>query len=95
MTGKRTTVGLVFGGASGEHDVSIRSARTVLTGLTQGENRDRYAVIPVYIDRDGRWWEEATAQAVLTDGAEPDPSCLLYTSPSPRDVEESRMPSSA
>ena len=24
-----------------------------------------------------------------------DPSCLLYTSPSPRDVEESRMPSSA
>ena len=73
MTGKRTTVGLVFGGASGEHDVSIRSARTVLTGLTQGENRDRYAVIPVYIDRDGRWWDEAIAQAVLTDGAEPDP----------------------
>ena len=25
----------------------------------------------------------------------PDPTCLLYTSPSPRDVEESRMPSSA
>ena len=23
------------------------------------------------------------------------PTCLLYTSPSPRDVEESRMPSSA
>ena len=73
MTGKRTTVGLVFGGASGEHHVSIRSARTVLTGLTQGENRDRYAVIPVYIDRDGRWWGEAIAQAVLVDGAEADP----------------------
>ena len=25
----------------------------------------------------------------------PKPDCLLYTSPSPRDVEESRMPSSA
>ena len=29
------------------------------------------------------------------DLAEYDFSCLLYTSPSPRDVEESRMPSSA
>ena len=34
----------------------------------------------------------------LMDVAEPDDAfllCLLYTSPSPRDVEESRMPSSA
>ena len=29
------------------------------------------------------------------DPDEDDPACLLYTSPSPRDVEESRMPSSA
>ena len=37
----------------------------------------------------GNW--AANAQALM-EGAEP---CLLYTSPSPRDVEESRMPSSA
>ena len=35
---------------------------------------------------------EGDAQMVVLPGAE---GCLLYTSPSPRDVEESRMPSSA
>ena len=30
-----------------------------------------------------------------TDGSHPDKSCLLYTSPSPRDRQKSRMPSSA
>ena len=34
------------------------------------------------------WAEQSSRQSVLYD-------CLLYTSPSPRDVEESRMPSSA
>ena len=37
-----------------------------------------------------------TGRAVPPPVAQPDPqTCLLYTSPSPRDVEESRMPSSA
>ena len=35
------------------------------------------------------------ATIALMSGAPPDSGCLLYTSPSPRDVEESRMPSSA
>ena len=33
--------------------------------------------------------------AVRRKGLGKDGACLLYTSPSPRDVEESRMPSSA
>ena len=37
----------------------------------------------------------ASLLSVKTGGCEEDCSCLLYTSPSPRDVEESRMPSSA
>jgi len=73
MTANRTIVGLVFGGASGEHDVSIRSARTVLTGLTDGENRNRYTVITVYIDREGRWWGEAVARSVLANDLSTDP----------------------
>lgn len=73
MTANRTIVGLVFGGASGEHDVSIRSARTVLTGLTDGENRNRYTVITVYIDREGRWWGEAVARSVLANDLSSDP----------------------
>ena len=62
------SVGLVFGGASGEHAVSIRSARTVLEALRTGANTDRYAPRLFYIDRQGRWWPEAVASAVLASG---------------------------
>ena len=61
-------VGLIFGGASGEHDVSIRSAATVAEGLTSGANQERYRVQPIYIDRQGRWWGEAIARQVLSSG---------------------------
>ena len=37
--------------------------------------------------------ETVNSENTITETAEP--TCLLYTSPSPRDVEESRMPSSA
>jgi len=43
-------VGLLYGGQSAEHDVSIRSARNVRAALG-----DRYRVTSVYITRDGRW----------------------------------------
>jgi D-alanine-D-alanine ligase len=62
-------VGLVFGGASGEHAVSIRSAATVLGGLRGGENAERYDVRCFYIDRAGRWWPPAVAERVLAQGA--------------------------
>ena len=61
-------VGLIFGGASGEHDVSIRSAATVAEGLSSGANKERYRVQHVYIDRHGRWWGDATARQVLSSG---------------------------
>lgn len=71
MPSRPRTVGLLFGGRSGEHDVSIRSATTVLKGLTQGENRNRYTVVAIYIDRGGRWWGPAIADTVLTKGCAP------------------------
>jgi D-alanine-D-alanine ligase len=61
-------IGLVFGGASGEHAVSIRSAQTVLRGLESGANPQRYRVMPLYIDRRGRWWPSAVAGPVLRSG---------------------------
>jgi D-alanine-D-alanine ligase len=62
-------VGLVFGGASGEHAVSIRSASTVMGGLREGANAERYDVRPFYIDRAGRWWPSAVAEDVLARGS--------------------------
>jgi D-alanine-D-alanine ligase len=70
-------VGLVFGGASGEHAVSIRSARTVLAALRSGANADRYAPRLFYIDRQGRWWPEAVAGAVLASGVPSEPAADL------------------
>jgi D-alanine-D-alanine ligase len=69
-------VGLVFGGASGEHPVSVRSAATVLRGLRSGANAGRYAVSCFYIDRLGRWWGPELADAVLAQGSPATPEQL-------------------
>ena len=53
-------VGLIFGGASGEHDVSIRSA-AVAEGLAVAPTK-RYRIQHIYIDRQGRWWGDAIAR---------------------------------
>jgi D-alanine-D-alanine ligase len=63
-----THLGLVFGGVSGEHAVSIRSATTVLAALRRGANAGRYRVSCFYIDRRGTWWPPVVAEAVLERG---------------------------
>jgi D-alanine-D-alanine ligase len=68
MPSSSVRVGVVFGGASGEHAVSIRSASTVITALRSAANRERFEVTPFYIDLEGRWWPEAVAEAVLASG---------------------------
>lgn len=54
-------VGLIFGGRSVEHEVSITSARTVADGLRQAGHH----VVPLAIACDGCWVDEATSQAAL------------------------------
>src|SRR5262249_6390069 len=44
-------IGIVFGGRSGEHEVSLASAASVLAAIDQG----RYEVVPMGIARDGHW----------------------------------------
>ena len=44
-------VGVIFGGRSGEHEVSLASAASVMKALEQGG----HAVVPIGIARDGRW----------------------------------------
>lgn len=61
-------VGLLFGGCSGEHEVSIISAKAIATGLKTGENGDRYEVLPYYIQKDGQWLFGEVAQQVLDSG---------------------------
>src|SRR4030042_6806855 len=48
------TVGVLFGGRSGEHDVSLCSAASVVSALDQ----KKYNVIAIGIDRDGKWYPQ-------------------------------------
>src|SRR5918999_5209873 len=48
---KRLRVGVIYGGRSGEHEVSLASAAAVFANL----DRSRYEPVPIRIDKDGRW----------------------------------------
>jgi D-alanine-D-alanine ligase len=61
-------VGLLFGGCSGEHEVSISSARAIAGALATGANHDRYEVLPIYIQKDGYWLGSKIAHSVLESG---------------------------
>ncbi len=61
-------VGLLFGGRSGEHEVSIRSAGAIAQALATGTNKDKYDVLPVHICKDGSWLMGEPAQQVLLSG---------------------------
>lgn len=55
---RKTTVGVIFGGRSVEHDVSIVTGQQVMRAF----DPERYEVVPIYIDRDGVWF---TGDALL------------------------------
>ena len=85
MSITKMRIGILFGGRSGEHEVSLRSARSVLQAI----DREKYSVSLIGITKNGRWIGGENPLAALEDGDEaieqcPD-TCLLYTSPSPRD----------
>jgi D-alanine-D-alanine ligase len=48
---KRLRVGVIYGGRSGEHEVSLASAAAVFAHL----DRHRYEPVPIRIEKDGRW----------------------------------------
>ena len=63
--GRRIKVGVIFGGRSGEHEVSLRSAESVMAAL----NPERYEVVAVGISREGHWLSGQGLMA-LGEGAE-------------------------
>ncbi|MFN5955000.1 MAG: D-alanine--D-alanine ligase family protein [Dolichospermum sp.] len=71
-------VGLLFGGRSGEHEVSIISARAIAQGLKLEENANKYEILPFYIQKDGVWQSGVIAQQVLESGV---PQEILSTTP--------------
>ena len=66
---KKLRVGVLFGGRSGEHEVSLLSAASVANAI----NKDKYEVVPIGITKEGRWLTAAAAEALL-QGKVPDES---------------------
>lgn len=66
-------VGILFGGRSAEHDVSIMSARNVLKALRP----DRYEAVPIFVTRDGRWLLSSFTDGEVATPATGTQVCLL------------------
>jgi D-alanine-D-alanine ligase len=58
---KKVRVGILFGGRSGEHEVSLLSAASVLNAI----DKNKYEVVPIGITKDGRWLTAGAAENLL------------------------------
>src|SRR6202453_3299674 len=58
---KKLRVGILFGGRSGEHEVSLLSAASVLKAI----DKDKYDVVPIGITKDGKWLTATDAENLL------------------------------
>ncbi len=59
---EKLRVGILFGGRSGEHEVSLLSAASVLNAI----DKEKYEVVPIGITKDGRWLTAERAENLLT-----------------------------
>jgi len=58
---KKVRVGVLFGGRSGEHEVSLLSAASVVEAI----DKNKYEVVPIGITKDGRWLTAGHAERLL------------------------------
>src|SRR5580765_3618176 len=58
---KKIRIGVIFGGRSGEHEVSVRSARSVIEAV----DKSKYEVVPIAITKEGNWLAPAAAAELL------------------------------
>jgi D-alanine-D-alanine ligase len=77
---KKLRVGVIFGGRSGEHEVSVRSAASVIESI----DRKKYDVLPIAISQEGKWLSPPEASNLLPpDTQSLLPSKLAYESHGP------------
>ena len=57
---EKIKVGVIFGGQSTEHDVSVVSGSSVIKNL----NKEKYEIYPIFIDKNGIWFEEKNTEKI-------------------------------
>jgi len=62
---RRLRIGVLFGGRSTEHEVSILSARSIIAAM----DPDRFEPVPLYIDKNGRWLTGGSLERLVSDDA--------------------------
>ncbi|MDQ6786607.1 MAG: D-alanine--D-alanine ligase [Acidobacteriota bacterium] len=60
---EKIKIGVIFGGRSGEHEVSVRSAKTVIEQI----DKERYEVIPIAITKQGNWLNPGESLQMLPE----------------------------
>jgi D-alanine-D-alanine ligase len=63
--GKKKSIGLIFGGESNEHEVSISSAKTVFQAFNSEINKQRFTVKAFYISKFGDWLDNDLSEKIL------------------------------
>ena len=63
--GKKKYIGLIFGGHSNEHEISISSAKTVFQAFNSEINKERFTVKAFYISKYGDWLDSDTSEKIL------------------------------
>jgi D-alanine-D-alanine ligase len=61
---KKLRVGILFGGRSGEHEISLLSAASILKAI----DRNRFEVVPIAINKSGHWLTSGAALGLLESG---------------------------
>ena len=67
MLTNKSIIGIVFGGKSSEHEVSIKSAKTIYNALRHLSNKERYLARAIYIDKSGYWHDYIFSESILFD----------------------------
>jgi D-alanine-D-alanine ligase len=83
---RKLKIGVIFGGRSGEHEVSLQSAQSVMAAL----DRTKYEVVPIGITRNGRWLT-GDVVAALSNGTEGAITATLLPDPRSRSLLQMEM----
>ena len=74
---EKLRVGILFGGRSGEHEVSLLSAASVLNAI----DKEKYDVVPIGITKEGRWLTAENAENLLAGKLQIEPRNLRAGDP--------------
>jgi D-alanine-D-alanine ligase len=82
----KVCVGVLFGGRSGEHEVSLASARSVMANVDPA----RYEVVPIGITKEGEWLVGGDPLAALSSGGQASANLLAQSTPATLLADPSR-----